>query len=220
MAFALVQSPTQVTGTAASVSVTVAATGAGNLVVIYASPASTSTTLTSVTDNVGNAYVVSSALDNTPNLRIYMAYGVQVTGGATAITTNWSNGTETKRVGLDEFSGGASNNTNAFDTSSTGTGTTSTATSVASFTPAGNGELIVAMIKASPQRSITAGTNFTISSGTSTTTVRSEYRLSSSGSETAPGTLASAPTVWGEIAMAFKPASGGSTPNSGFFRFM
>lgn len=217
MAFALVQSPTQVVTTATSISITTAATGAGNLVVVYVRLSSNADTCTSVTDNVGNTYVLGTAVDNT--IRQYVAYGVQVTGGATSITANFSGATVAHRIGVDEFSGGASTNAAVYDTTTSGTGTTGTSLAASTLTPSATGNLIVSIGTCTPAKTWTAGSGYTLSSGTGSGLMRSQYKLSGGASETAPMTISSAGTAWIEIAVSFKPASS-STPNSGFFRFM
>lgn len=216
MAFAFVQGPAPVAGTGTTVAITVSATVAGNLVTVRIRSATTEVA-TSVTDNVGNTYVLSSAVDMS-TFRTYMAYGVQVTGGATTITVTWAASGVSKSVAADEWSGGAASNAAIFDTSASATGT-GTAIAV-TLSPAASGELIVGAInRGTGTGNITAGTDYTIPAADVGRLVCRQYRLSGTTSETAPATIYTS-LAWCEIAMAFKPASGGAPVNSGFFRFM
>lgn len=206
--FTTVQTATQATGSGATCTMTTSATVSGNLLV-GALKGTQSKTVTSVTDNKGNVYVVSSAIDSSSTLRLYQFYGVQVTGGTTSVVVHMS-GSGSVRCGVDEFSGNASTNATAFDTSSTGTGS-GTSLSVSTLTPSASGELIVSALSNVNAGTWTAGTNYTIYSGTDPVSTRTEYRLSSAASETAPATT-NTTGVWAESAMAFQSGSGGSSP--------
>lgn len=216
MAFAAVQETTGTAGTGSTVSETVASTGSGNLVVVALRLSTKTETCTSVTDNVGNSYALLAASDSSGR-RLYIAYGVQATGGATSITGNFSGSSATKRVIAVEFSGGASSNAAVFDASaaSSGSGTSGSVT----LTPASSGELIVAFINTEGVQTFTAGASYTLYGGaTSSSSMKGEYLLSGTTSETAPMSWTPS-AAWSEIAVAFKP-SGGASVNSGFFRFM
>lgn len=219
MAFAFVQTFTPASdavGNVASLSLTGSATTAGSLVVVGVKLSDAGNTCNSVTDNVGNTYVLFGPYD-AGSRRSYMAYGVQVTGGATSITASFNaGGTTTKAFKGIEISGGAATNAEVFDVSSTGTGT-STSPSVATFSPAASGELIVAFISIAASVTWTAGSGYVLS-GANPSNFGCQYNLAGATSETAALTTSSS-RAWAEIAMAFKPASGASV-NSGFFRFM
>ena len=144
MAFAAVQSTTMTVSTASSVPTTVSATGSLNLVIVHVKVAG-GETLSSVTDDKSNTYaIVGPKIWNTTD-RVYQAYGVQTTGGATTVTCTFSASTTGKRVVITEFSGNATTNATAYDKDSNGSGT-GTAASVTSFTPTNNGELISATL--------------------------------------------------------------------------
>ena len=227
MAFAAVQASAEATGTTGNltVAITVTSTGAGNLVVVMVRLSNTTDTCSGVSDSAGNTYALLGPFDSGSNPRVYMAYGVQTTGGATTVTASTPGGTATKRCFAVEFSGGASTNAAVFDVSTKGSGTTETSLSVSTLTPAATGELIVAFVSTQSSatgKSWTAGSGYTLyGGGSGSQTVRGEYNLSSGSSETAPITLNAAGTNWVEIAAAFKPSGGGGpTVNAGFFRFM
>lgn len=215
MAFAPVQTGTQATTTTTTRIITLSATGVGNLVTGYAKANGNTVTLTGVTDDVGNTYVVSAAVDSGTTNRLFMAYGVQVTGGATAITFTFSNsGSVAVRCGADEFSGNNSTNATTFDVSSSGSGNSSTP-SVTTFTPAANGELIYAVAghQLGTGATWTAGTGYTLYGGPNPGSTHSEYRLSGTTSETAPFTMNNS-NLWTEWAMAFiGPATNIKTVN-------
>lgn len=201
-AFAVVQQGTAGQGTG-STSSTLSATTAGNLVVVSARINGNTDTLTSVTDNVGNTYACSSAFDWSEK-RMYMCYGVQVTGGATTVTAAWS-GSQTHVTYAAEFSGNASTNAATFEASATGTGT-GTSLAVSALTPAASGDLIVGTYSVASSSTFTAAGGYTLYYPTNPSTGSLEYLLSGTTSETAPATIGSSKT-WGGIAMAFLPAA-------------
>lgn len=204
MAFAQVQTSTQATTTGNTLNITVSPTVANNLVVVHIKIASNAETCTSVTDDKGNAYVLSSVLDAGTTNRTYQAYGVQVTGGVTAITVNFSAAVVSKRCGADEYSGGETSNAAIFDEASTGTALLSTSVSCSpAITPTATGELIVATISADATKTWTAGANYTLYNGVGVVSMRSQYRLSGTASETAPCTVNSNGNL-SVIATAFK----------------
>lgn len=202
MAALQVQTATQATGSGTSVVITVSSTVQNNLVVIHVKVTGVTETLSSVTDDKGNTYVVSSPLAGGTEYRLYQAYGVQVTGGVTAITCNFSSNVASKRCGADEYSGNKITNATTFDASATGTGT-GTSLATGALSPAATGELIVATYAVSGPATFTNGTNYTLYNGVNPVTVRSQYRLSGTTSETAPCTQNVSQT-WGVIATAFK----------------
>lgn len=211
-AFLPVQQARNQSASSSGISVTVSATTQGNLVVVGIDMDDQVATLTSVTDNASggsNTYALSSAVDFSGK-RMYVAYGVQVNGGATSITTAYSGATAFTRVGVDEYSGGATTNATVFDKSSTGSGG-GTSLGVTSFTPTQDGNLIVAWGMINNFLTWTAGTNYTLYNGPNPEQLKSEYRLSSSGAETAPMSTATDSFGWGEIAMSFNPAPASTT---------
>lgn len=203
MAFSQVQTVTQAGTTGNTQNLTISATSVNNLVVVTITLRDITETCTSVTDDKGNTYVLSPVVTNV--WRLYQAYGMQVTGGTTVITVNYSSTTVFKQYAVDEYSGftaGATNST-VFDTSQTGS-SNSTSLAVSTLTPAATGELIVASMCADNVVAFTAGTNYTkYATYPTQETFMSEYRLSSASSETAPATIASS-LDWAEIATAFK----------------
>lgn len=215
-AFSQVQRTGRSQSSAASVTATFSAgTTAGNVVIFNVKilPVPTALdTLNSVTDDKGNTYACSAALPWGPSTtrRAHMCYGVQVTGGATTITGNFSGTLGTKLVFAAEFSGGETTNAAIFDTSSTSTGI-NTASSSLTFSPAANGELIVAWVSFSGLPTVTAGTGYTLYYPTNPDGGSFEYNLSGTTSET-PAFTFTPNQSWGEIAMAFKPLSATATP--------
>lgn len=194
-------------GGATSGYITLSPTIANNLVVVHVKVSQDTRTVTSVTDDKGNTYVVLDPVDSGTTNRLYQAYGVQVVGGVTTITVNF-NLSATAALGADEYSGGALTNIDIFDVSSTGIGSSGTSMSVGSFNPSSSGELIVVTGSLGAATTWTAGTNYTnyFRSGESVTT-QSEYRLSGDTSETAPWELG-ASSLWAERATAFIPGGG------------
>jgi hypothetical protein len=185
------------------------ATGAGNLVVVHIRT-SNGNNVSSVTDDQGNTYVVggaSSLGDAGPSI-VYQAYGVQVTGGVTTVTVNFSVSTSA-RAGADEYSGGATTNAAIADAFLAGAKTTGTNVST-TLNPAANGELVVATIGLLAARTYTAGTNYTMYNGTGSVTIRSMYNLNATTSETAPCTLSTS-TDWVEVTRAYKPLAASSS---------
>lgn len=212
--FAAVQTTGNSDNLVNSVAVTMTSTGINNLVIIgiYLNNNIT-TTVTSVTDDKGNTYVVSAALDNSSGFlpyRVYQAYGVQVTGGVTTVTVNLSNSLVNNILVIaDEYSGGKTTNATVFNSSTTGQGT-GTSLSVSTLT-ATTGGLIVAFICRDPTSSgtLAAGTGYTIygynpSEGSGASRSRTQYKLSGAATETAPANL-DASGSWSEIATAFIP---------------
>jgi len=205
MAFLQVQTSAQATGTGATVVATVTATGVNNLAVVHINVNSPTETCTGVTDDQGNTYALSSGqLYNSDNRRLYMAYGVQVVGGVTSITASFSAAVAGKVVGVDEFSGGKTTNAAVFDKTSQQNGS-GTSLSVPSFNPIATGELICAVASVNGTLTYTAGANYTMYNGVNPAQMRSEYRLSSAASETAPMTVDTDSFGYGEVAMAFIP---------------
>ena len=198
MAFAQVQTVAFTSGTSNSLATTITAAGAGNLLVIGMGILGATETLDSVSDDKGNTYVVQAVVagGGSNEVKLYQAYGVQVTGGATVITSHWSGSTATKRGFVDEYSGGASTNGAVFDASTTGTGTKADVSSpgsayvLSTLTPAATGELIVACYSQDSAAVFTAASGYTMYGDVSAANgvVRSAYKLSGGASETAPST--------------------------------
>jgi len=194
--------------TGSTITITLSSTGAGNLIVISMF---TTEIVTSITDNVSNTYVIGASVDYV-GYYVYQSYGVQVNGGNTSISVTVANSSTVKYC-ADEYSGGAATNALCFDVRTTGSGA-GTALSVATLTPAATGELIVATGFNGGNRSYTEGSGYT-NYGNSSSGVRSQYKLSSAATETAPWTLSSS-AGWREIASAFKEGVA-ATNNSKFF---
>lgn len=205
-AFGAVQTSTQVTGNGASpLAITLSATTQGNLVVVHVYMRTGHTnTVTSVTDNAGNTYVIGAKF--TAQRSVYQAYGMQITGGATSVSVAFSS-TGTYHVGADEYSGfvAGATNTDVFDERSTGTevGTDGAVEVSPALTP-DTGELIVATVGNTTEGATwTAGSGYTLYNGSSNR-LQSEYKLSSSTSETAPITESDTGAGLDEIAQAYK----------------
>lgn len=198
--FAAVQTATQIVASTATVSVTLSPTKVNNLVVAYAGTDNTQT-CDSVSDDKGNTYSTVVTVVNGVN-RLCAAYGVQTVGGATTISFNFT-GVAAKRVGADEYSGGETSNAKIFDTYATGTGN-SGSLAVSTLTTSGSGNLIFAVCRASASCTHTAGSGYTSFGGSNPTSTKTQYKLSSGATETAPETI-SASGAWTEIALSFKP---------------
>lgn len=204
MGFVAEQTSAHATGTGNSIAITLNAVKKYSLVVVHIAVNNTET-CTGVTDDKGNTYVLSDVVEN-GTLRVYQAYGVNIVEGTTQVSVAFSGTTASKRCGADEYSGGEISNAAIYDTRTTGTGS-GTSLAVSTLTPASTGELIVATLRcSSTSANHTSGTNYTIYNGVNPTTTRSQYRLSSGASETAPSTI-DVSVDWGEIATAFKPLS-------------
>lgn len=201
-AAAPVQSSAETLISSTSAVITTSATIAGNLVIVHIRIVSGTALVTSVTDNKGNAYILSSPIIN-GTITLYQAYGVQVIGAVTAITVNVDSSVSI-RCGADEFSGLANSNATVIDQTATNTGT-GTAMAV-TLSPSAAGKLVVATIQNPTIGTLVAGTNYTryYNNGTPTRPLISEYRLSATTSETAPATGPSG--AWAEIARSFNLA--------------
>lgn len=202
MAFLQVQNKTATATAASTVVITPnSALTVNNLVVVGIKFTDPTMTLVSVTDSAGNTYTTTNDLPNTQGASHYLAYGVQVVGGATTVTVT-ANKAGNHRVTLGEYSGGKRTNATIFDVGSSGNGASGTAHTVTTFTPAAAGELIVAHDgNQSGAGTYTAGTNYTL--GGNTGVVGQEYDLAGTTSETCPFTYSTS-SGWGEIAAAFK----------------
>lgn len=203
MAFAHVQASTTVAGSGTSAVISLSGTGAGNLVVVHVYMGSTTQTVSSITDDAGNTYVVGSRQNASGGTHsATQGYGVQTSGGATTITVNFS-GSVSHEVGADEFSGGATSNVAVFD-ETLSAANSGTALAVATLTPTQAGNLVVATLVTGSARNFTAGADYTLSLPATGVQVCSQYRLSATTSETAPATISSS-TVWMEWATSFNP---------------
>src|SRR6476659_4272530 len=118
-AFRLINS-TQGSGAGTSISVTVPAVKANNLVIVNFKFDSASFSNVSVTDNAGNTYALAVGPIG-GSLGAHQFYGVAVTGGATSITVSWTT-SRTIRVTVDEYAGGAHSNAAVFDKAASNTG--------------------------------------------------------------------------------------------------
>jgi hypothetical protein len=203
MAFGFIKS-TQ--GSAASVqtlTVTVPAVRAGDLVVVNIKFSASVTGLT-VTDNAStpNTYALAAGPVAITGELMYQYYGVAITGGATHIIISWTNTTNC-RATADEFSGGKKTNATVFDKSannSAGSGFASV-----SLIPTNAGELIVAGVSFNAGGSaMVAGTNYLMA--TNNTSQSTMYRQAGTTSETAPMSWSGSPS-WIEITSAFIPQS-------------
>lgn len=221
MSWSPVHTSTSTTGSGGTLTNTVTATTAGNILcvaVVVTGNGSSIETCSSVTDDKGNTYALIGPVVVTLQSNTYLAYGVQVTGGATTITAHFSGSSFAKRMHADEYNssvGALVSNAAAFDVSTTGTGT-STTPAVSTLTPAATGELIVAVLRPQTSSTQTAGTGYTKYGGVVNGSLNTEYKLSGAATETAPWTLASS-AAWAEIAAAFKePTAGGVLVPAGF----
>lgn len=203
MAFVQVQSLQANIGSSSDVITLSQAATQNNLIVI-----STKGTgiISSITDNAStpNTYALAkSSVNTTPH--DYQYYGVQVTGGATTITVNYSSGVG-NRTFVNEFSGGKTTNVTVFDKSAENSGNGSSGS--LSLSPTNSGELIVAFKAANTGGTIThtAGTNYTLAPDGTNGSISSaiEYRLSGTTSETAPITWNNS-DLWTEVAGAYIP---------------
>lgn len=189
--------------------VTISSSTAKSLVVVGVYLlSSASQNLTSVTDNVGNTYVLSSAV-NSPSgnqYKIFMAYGVQIISGATTVSATCDNGTGSIGVCVIEYRNMALTNTLAFDVSATATGTSASA-SVSTMTPQYANQLVVSVVGKDWGAGgvLTSGSNYIvyISPPSWTDRMSMSHRLLATTSETAPTTISFSQT-WAEIAMSFK----------------
>lgn len=217
MAFAKVQTVNYDSGASSTThNITVSSTVQGNLVIVNFGQGDANATVTSVTDDQGNTYAEAASLGGGGGALTNQYYGVQVTGGVTTVTIELSASTGCNAI-VDEFSGGASTNVTVFDKASTGSGSSATSSSVTSFTPTADGSLISAFINTDTSvSSFTAGANYTLSQAAGGSK-NAQYRLSSSGAETAPASWTTS-SVWREVAGAYivAPAEAGGDENAYF----
>ena len=202
MPYAFSQASSATSSTAATLTTSYFAnpTKVGSLVVFSFVLSGITETLSSVTDSAGNAYVISSPVDNT--VRTYQVYGVQV-ASATTISYTKSAAVLTAYSGALVFLGAKNNNANTFHLTSTGTGAT-VAMNVTLFSPT-TGNLVVATYGTNGVKTTTAGTGFTngINQGAGSF-VGSIYELVSIPPENCPASFTTAAN-WSGIAMSFNP---------------
>ena len=207
-AFTFVRANTGFNSNASTVNTTIVSTTSGDLLCVGIRT-NTSETLNTASDSAGNTYAIVGPVDK-GTVRLYVAYGVQVTGGATTFTSTFATAVQAKRIQVDEYSGTASTNASAFDVSNAGTGT-GTAVASSAITPAATGELIIGWMAKASAGTFTAGSGYTLTSSAIGNTV-AQYLLSGTSSETGPATI-SASMNWQEILLAFKaPATPTPTP--------
>lgn len=211
-AFGAVQTAGTGSSGASSLSITVSSTTLNNIVVVSIAAQGT-TNVTSVTDNQSNSYVrIGSGVGiSSGSFIVYQYVGAQSTGGATSITVNFASSVSVTAC-ADEYSGfgggGTITSTSVQDATTSGSGS-GTSLSVSTLTPSATGNLVVASLCAYAANSYTAGTGYTIygtgGSAIGFVVVRSEYKLSSAATETAPATVAYAVDLgWAEIATSYK----------------
>lgn len=173
----------------------------GSLVILHLKFLGTGTSPTA-TDNASTPNTYANAVGPITNATsgyvCYQLFGVQVYGGATTITLNWTN-SDAERTTMDEFGGALGTNAVSLDKGSSGTGT-STSGSVTAFAPNLRSELISAAINATGMSAQAAGAGYTLASVQTNQT--SYYRLASTLSETAPITWTTSDS-WVDIAVAY-----------------
>lgn len=192
----------QATGTGASASVTVASTGTTNLVVVSIKYTDTTKTVTSVTDGAGNTYEKALGPIDSLTMRGYQYYGVQVAGGVTAITVNFS-GSVTYRVQASEFSGYKKTNATVFDKAASSTGGATSTSATNSISPTSEDQLIVNAFllgAVTSNQSNSAGYSSSITSNTQ----YQQYKLDGTTSET-PGLTWTTQTNYIGLASTFIP---------------
>jgi len=164
-------------------------------------------TVTSVTDDKGNTYVVVGPLDK-PDTRNYVAYGVHAVGGVTTITVNFSGSASVGYIGADLFSGAYSTNAATIDVSTTeqSVGSSNYSNLTSPLVPTVNGNLIYLCLLSGDDRIMTAGTGFTGYMGDGLSySLHGQYKLSGTTSESCPASL-NGTTQWNVFAFSFKPA--------------
>jgi hypothetical protein len=143
-----VQIPIYSLGDVAVIPVTIPATTQGNLVVLNVEIQVRSSSVISITDNVGNTYVAAhNPLSyGVAALTLNKWYGVQMTGGATVVTITTSVSSNITQLYVHEYAGGYGSNGKALDTVSTISGTGSfrdySIFTVPPFAPSFKGEVI------------------------------------------------------------------------------
>lgn len=201
MSFGFVKNTQNAASSVTSLVITIPAAQVGNLIVVNIKFISTVTGVT-VTDNasVPNTYAAAGGPIVAAGGNVYQFYGVQITGGATQITINWTN-SSTVRAGATEFSGGQKTNVAVFDkvASNTGTGTSASST----LAPTTDGQLVVVGTHLNTGASaVVAGTNYILA--TTNTSLSEEYRLKATTSETTPLSWTTS-VAWAQIAGTYIP---------------
>jgi len=205
-------------GSGNTVSVTISSTASNSLLVVSFWMLAANTVST-VADNQSSSYTiigpVSSGGDAT--LKIYQAYAM-CGSGVTSVTITGSAGTYIIGACVDEYSGIDAGDPYDVHATANGTGTSASV----SLTPAASGKLIVASLGGYAVSSWAAGSGYTIYGNTDYSTLhilRSQYKLSSSASETAPATATYLfDNEWAEIATSFN-LTAAPTNTGGFFNF-
>lgn len=197
-------------GSTSALAITVASTTGNNLGVVGSVLASTSRTVSSVTDDKSNSW--SSALgpiDGGATCRAYQHYAVLAVAAVTTVTVNIGGGTSAVTAGFDEFSGNATSS--VLGTTGSGTGTGTSPTLSGAITPTA-GNLVVASTggSASLGNPPTAGSGYTLGGRVTNGRMANEYKLSATTSEN-PGMTTSSVT-WAHLAAEYVVPAGGGQP--------
>ena len=213
--------------TPATVSATLgAAVTSGNTVVGMVSfDVSTSTTLTSVTDDKGNTYSLETAITDAGVQRVVAFSRSNITNGPTVVTANFGAPNGGVAIIVDEFSGCSTAGTDQRDGTAHGgqiqaaPGTGANAVSSGSFTTATGGDLVwsgTGSTDTADQAMGSVGTGFT-TTGTSSggsggfdPQIFSEWLVqSSAGSIVGTWTASAGSAHYGTFMIAIKAAGGG-----------
>lgn len=211
MAFAFIRTQQLiVAGTSASASLNLTTPAVqGNLVLFHTKVLSSTTTILSLSDNVGNVYVTGSVIRNPTSAfqAQYQCYGVQVIAGAATMSITMSAGGPNWFVAMDEFSGGESTNAAVFDVAATNSG--STASASLAITASSAGKLIVAQFGGTGTPTLGSGWTNSLSTNQG---MRVEYKLSGSATELATSVLSA--FAWTAIARSYNLYTAPTPPTS------
>jgi hypothetical protein len=163
---------------------------AGNLMVVGIRPGSSATTVTSVTDTAMNTYTQCPSARSNTSASTDIWYAKNITGNsANVVTANLSGATSFSTIAAMQYSG--ANASSPQDTAANGHAT-GTSVTTGSFTPAGAGEVAVAMASNnSGAGTWTAGTGYVLRAVEVTSNTISEDSLISTGAQTASITFGS-----------------------------
>lgn len=151
--------------TGCTLSIPIAATGAGDLVVVFVAikNSATATALTGVSDSKSDPFALVPGTDTTssgPKQETAIFYDANVTGGATSVTVTTNANCVADEGIVDEFSGNA---TSAALDPSSGTGLAdTTGNTTVSLTTTKNGDLLYAGSIDSSAITYTAGAGYTL----------------------------------------------------------
>lgn len=215
MAYAHVQSPANGAVNTSATSLNLAFGSnvtAGNLIVVGGRIGANDGRTVTITDSLSNSYGAVDVQKNhsTDAQAVAIGSAENVTGGADTVTWAISGGAISIRYSCSEFSGGATSS--SLDQTASGEGTSNTLATSA-VTPSANGYLLYVSGGNGLVGTMTAGTDFTLSSempAAPLTRAANEYYIQPTAASHTGEITTSTSSAWTVVMAVFKVATGGS----------